>query len=122
MEDGEFGPDGAGLKAIAAGGFFSLMVDESGQVRVVRLVWPDFSTKRSVLPAHPAAALWIPQVVLPAKLPVPSKWLDVMLAFMAANLSTVCAGPGWISGPVLITSTFQAKIVRFAVMNLEYQP
>ena len=33
IEDGEFGLNGAGLVAIAAGGFFSLMVDEIGQVR-----------------------------------------------------------------------------------------
>ncbi|TBU25716.1 RCC1/BLIP-II [Dichomitus squalens] len=32
IEDGEFGLNGAGLVAVAAGGFFSLVVDEIGQV------------------------------------------------------------------------------------------
>lgn len=35
IEEGEFGLNGAGLVSIAAGGFFSLMADEIGQVRLI---------------------------------------------------------------------------------------
>lgn len=38
-EEGNFGADGAGLEAIAAGGMHSLAVDEKGTVRNTHLFW-----------------------------------------------------------------------------------
>lgn len=39
MDDGEFGGQGAGLEAVAAGGMYSLFIDEQGTVSQVRLLF-----------------------------------------------------------------------------------
>ena len=53
IEEGEFGLNGAGLVAVAAGGFFSLVVDEIGQVRSMSVT--DAQTKFQSLYVTPAA-------------------------------------------------------------------
>ena len=53
IEEGEFGLNGAGLVAVAAGGFFSLVVDEIGQVRSISVT--DAQTKFQSLYVTPAA-------------------------------------------------------------------